>query len=117
VIACCGRTEEELAVADEGTRWLLSFYGSTPSYRPVLDVEVWGDLQSELHTLSKEGRWDEMARRIEPAMLGALAARGTPEEVAADIKGRFGDRVDRICVYTPYAIGEACFGGLVDALR
>jgi probable F420-dependent oxidoreductase len=116
VIACCGRTEEELAVADEGARWLLSFYGSTPSYRPVLDVEGWGDLQSELNTLSKEGRWDEMPRRIEPAMLGALAARGTPDEVAADIKGRFGDRVHRICVYTPYAIDEACFGELIDAL-
>jgi probable F420-dependent oxidoreductase len=117
VIACCGRTEEELALADQGTRRLLSFYGSTPSYRPVLDVEGWGELQSELNTLSKQGGWDEMPRRIEPAMLDALSARGTPTEVAADIKARFGDRVDRICVYTPYAIDEACFGELVDALR
>jgi probable F420-dependent oxidoreductase len=117
VIACCGRTEEELAVADAGTRWLLSFYGSTPSYRPVLEVEGWGDLQSELNTLSKQGRWDEMPPRIEPAMLSRLAACGTPAEVAADIRARFGDRVDQICVYTPYAIDEACFGDLVDALR
>jgi len=117
IIVCCGRTEEELAVADAGTRWLLSFYGSTPSYRPVLDVEGWGDLQSELNALSKEGRWDEMPRRIEPEMLTALAARGTPEEVAADIQSRFGDRVREICIYTPYAIDEACFGELVDALR
>jgi probable F420-dependent oxidoreductase len=35
VIACVGRTEEELAVAEAGTRFLLSFYASTPSYRPV----------------------------------------------------------------------------------
>ena len=34
----------------QGTRWLLSFYGSTPSYRPVLDVEGWGDLQTELNS-------------------------------------------------------------------
>jgi probable F420-dependent oxidoreductase len=117
VIACCGRTEEERAVAEEGTRRLLSFYASTPSYRPVLDVEGWGDLQPELRALSKEGRWDEMPRRIEPAMLGALAACGTPAEVAADITARFGHRVDQICVYTPYAIDEACVGELVDALR
>jgi hypothetical protein len=70
-----------------------------------------------LRTLSKEGRWDEMPRRIEPAMLSALSARGTPEEVADDIKRRFGDRVDRICVYTPYAIDDACFGELVNALK
>jgi probable F420-dependent oxidoreductase len=117
VIVCCGRTEEELAAADEATRWLLSFYASTPSYRPVLDIEGWGDLQTELHALSKQGRWDEMPGRIEPTMLASLAARGTPEEVAADIQERFGRRVDQICVYTPYAIEESCFGELVDALR
>src|SRR5580658_2216442 len=86
VIACVGRTEEELAVAEQGTRFLLSFYGSTPSYRPVLDVEGWGDLQTELNAMSKQGRWDEMPQRIEPHMLTQLAAWGTPAQVAADIK-------------------------------
>ena len=117
VIACCGRSDQELARADEGVRWLLSFYASTPSYRPVLDVEGWGDLQPELNALSKAGRWDEMPSRIEPAMLSSLAARGTPEEVARDISARFGERVRQICVYTPYAIDEACLGELLDALR
>ncbi len=117
VIACCGRTEEELAAADEATRWLLSFYASTPSYRPVLDIEGWGDLQTELHALSKEGRWAEMPRRIEPAMLAKLAACGSPEEVAADIRARFGRRVYQICVYTPYPIDESCLAELIDALR
>jgi probable F420-dependent oxidoreductase len=117
VIACVGRTEEELAVAEQGTRFLLSFYGSTPSYRPVLDVEGWGDLQTELNALSKQGRWDEMPPRIEPEMLSQLAACGTPAEVAADIKARFGRRVDQVCVYTPYAIDPGCFGELIDALR
>ena len=116
VIVCCGRTEEELAQADEASRWLLSFYASTPSYRPVLDVEGFGDLQTELHALSKQGRWDEMPARIEPSLLSLLAARGTPEEVAADIRGRFGDRVDRICVYTPAPMDETCLAQLVAAL-
>jgi probable F420-dependent oxidoreductase len=117
VIVCCGRTEQELAAADEATRWLLSFYASTPAYRPVLDLEGWGDLQSELHALSREGRWDEMPRRIEPAMLATLAARGTPEEVATDIAARFGDRVRRVGFYTPYAIDDERLGALIDALR
>ena len=39
-----------------GVRGLLAFYGSTPAYRPVLDVEGWGDLQPELNALSKTGR-------------------------------------------------------------
>ena len=36
-------------------RGLLAFYGSTPAYRPVLEVEGWGDLQPELNALSKRG--------------------------------------------------------------
>ena len=42
----------------DATRRLLSFYGSTPAYRPVLDVHGWGDLQPELNALSKHGRAD-----------------------------------------------------------
>ncbi len=42
------------------TRRLLAFYGSTPAYRPVLDIHGWGDLQPELNALSKQGRWEEM---------------------------------------------------------
>ncbi len=54
-ILAMGRTDEELAAASEGVRCLLAFYGSTPAYRPVLDVEGWGDLQPELNALSKRG--------------------------------------------------------------
>ena len=50
-----GRTPEQLAAATLGVRGLLAFYGSTPAYRPVLDVEGWGDLQPELNALSKTG--------------------------------------------------------------
>ena len=73
--------------ARDGTRrpgrWLLSFYASTPAYRPVLEVEGWEDLQPELNALSKSGRWDEMPARIDDAMLATLAAVGSPAEVAA----------------------------------
>jgi len=41
-IVAVGRDAEELAAARNGVRWLLAFYGSTPAYRPVLDVEGWG---------------------------------------------------------------------------
>lgn len=117
VIVCCARSEQELAAADEATRWLLSFYASTPSYRPVLEVEGWGDLQSELQSLAREDRWDEMPRRIEPEMLSTLAVRGTPEEVAQEIAGRFGPRVRQVGFYSASAIDEETLGRLVDALR
>ena len=116
VIVCCGRTEEELEEARIGTRWLLAFYGSTPAYRPVLESEGWGALQGELNALSKEGRWDEMPGLIDDAMLRALAAVGSPKDVASDIARRFGDHVDRVGFYTPYRISEETLGELADAM-
>ena len=53
-----GETDEEVEIASRGVRGLLSFYGSTPSYRPVLEVEGWGDVQPELNAMSKRGEWD-----------------------------------------------------------
>jgi probable F420-dependent oxidoreductase len=106
VIVCCGRTEEEMEAAREAGRWLLSFYGSTPAYRPVLASEGWEGLQPELNMLSKSGRWDEMPGLIDDSMLRALAAVGSPKDVALDIAERFAGRVDRVAFYTPSLISE-----------
>ena len=70
------------------TRRLLAFYGSTPAYRPVLDIHGWGDLQPELNALSKQGRWEEMGALIDDDVLHTIAACGTAAEVAAHIRDR-----------------------------
>jgi probable F420-dependent oxidoreductase len=116
VIVCCGRTEEEMETARVAGRWLLSFYASTPAYRPVLESEGWGDLQPELNELSKSGRWEEMPGLIDDGMLAALAAVGSPKEVALDIADRFGGQVDRVGFYTPYLISEETLGQIVAEL-
>jgi probable F420-dependent oxidoreductase len=117
VIVCCGRDEAELETACVAGRWLLSFYASTPAYRPVLEVEGWGDLQPELNALSKSGRWDEMPARIDDSMLATLAAVGSPAEVAADIVDRFGGLADRVGFTTPYLVAEDTLGELVGELH
>jgi len=116
VIVCCGRTEEEMEAARVASRWLLSFYASTPAYRPVLESEGWGELQPELNELSKSGRWEEMPGLIDDRMLAALAAVGSPKEVALDIADRFGGQVDRVGFYTPYPISEETLGQIVAEL-
>ncbi len=116
VIVCCGRTEEEIESARVAGRWLLSFYASTPAYRPVLESEGWGDLQPELNELSKSGRWEEMPGLIDDVMLATLAAMGSPKEVALDIADRFGGKVDRVGFYTPYVISEETLGEIVAEL-
>ena len=116
VIVCCGRTEEEIESARVAGRWLLSFYASTPAYRPVLESEGWEDLQPELNELSKSGRWEEMPGLIDDVMLATLAAVGSPKEVALDIADRFGGNVDRVGFYTPYVISEETLGEIVAEL-
>ena len=116
VIVCCGRTEEEIVSARVAGRWLLSFYASTPAYRPVLESEGWEDLQPELNELSKSGRWEEMPGLIDDVMLATLAAVGSPKEVALAIADRFGGNVDRVGFYTPYVISEETLGEIVAEL-
>ncbi|MDX6742266.1 TIGR03617 family F420-dependent LLM class oxidoreductase [Actinocorallia sp. A-T 12471] len=100
VIVGVGRDERELEAA-KAIRYLLSFYGSTPSYKAVLDVEGMGDLQPELNALSKQGRWAEMPGLIDDAAMNTLAVHGTPAECAAEIVARYGD-CDRVCAYFPH---------------
>ncbi len=116
VIVCCGQNEEELEIARSAGRWLLSFYASTPAYRPVLEAEGWGALQPELNSLSKSGRWVEMPGLIDDDMLATLAAVGSPSDVSLDIARRFGGHVDRVGFYTPYLISEATLAEVVTAM-
>ena len=55
-----GENDEAIEQADAAVRQQIAFYGSTPAYRPVLDLHGWGDLQDELNVLSKQGEWVEM---------------------------------------------------------
>ena len=101
VIVAMGRTSGELAAATRGARGLLAFYGSTPAYRPVLEVEGWADVQLELNALSKTGHVAAMVDLVDDTMARTLAVVGTPEECATEILRRFGDVADRVCAYFP----------------
>jgi probable F420-dependent oxidoreductase len=97
-----GNDETELAAASSGTRQQIAFYGSTPAYRGVLDLHGWGDLQDELNSLSKQGRWAEMGDLVTDDVLDAFAVVGEPEAIAPELHRRFGDIVQRISFYAPY---------------
>ncbi len=117
-IVAMGRTDAELAAATTGARGLLAFYGSTPAYLPVLEVEGWAEVQPELHRLSKQGDWAAMLGLVTDEMVETLAVRGTPEECAAEIERRFGDLAERVCCYFPgYDAPLDQIGDLAAALR
>ena len=102
----------------EATRRLLAFYGSTPAYRPVLDIHGWGDLQPELHSLSKQGRWAEMGGLITDEVLGTIAACGTPKQIAEHIRQRAeaAGGSGTVCLYQPGPIAVDALAAVVDEL-
>jgi probable F420-dependent oxidoreductase len=117
-IVAMGRTPAEQEHALRGARMLLAFYGSTPAYRPVLEVEGWADLQPELNALSKTGHVEAMLDLVDEPMARTLAVVGTPEECAAEIRHRFGDVADRVCAYFPgYDAPLDQIGSFATALR
>ncbi|MGH8976579.1 MAG: LLM class F420-dependent oxidoreductase [Acidimicrobiia bacterium] len=112
-----GRDEEELARASKGTRQQIAFYGSTPAYRGVLELHGWGDLQTELNTLSKRGEWVQMGELIDDEILGTFAVVAEPEGVGAELKRRYGGVVDRCSFYAPYESDPERWGAVIDDLK
>lgn len=100
-----GRTEEEMAVATRGVRDQIAFYGSTPSYAPVLQLHGWDDLATELNRLSRTDdpeRWRKMGDLVDDEVLHAFAVVAEPDRLGPAIQERFGDVVDRFTFYAPY---------------
>ena len=100
-----GATEEDVAAAARAVKAQIAFYGSTPAYRPVLDLHGWGDLHPELNALSKRGEWVAMGELIDDEILEAFAVVCPLDEVPARVLARFGGVVDRFSFYTPYELG------------
>ena len=103
-----------MAAAAKGVREQIAFYGSTPAYRPVLELHGWGDLQPELNTLSKRGEWVQMGELIDDDVLNAFAvvcpARpgGRPRCGAASRT-----LVDRFSFYAPYKVDPEMWKGVL----
>ncbi|MGY9073876.1 MAG: LLM class F420-dependent oxidoreductase [Acidimicrobiales bacterium] len=112
-----GATEEAMAASAATTRKQIAFYGSTPAYRTVLDHHGWGDMQTELNTLSKQGEWDTMTTLIDDDVLEAFAVVGEPSTVAASLRSRYGSTVDRLSFNTLGEPDSDLFGPIVADLK
>ena len=92
-----GPDEETVMKNREWVRYRVSFYASTPAYRPVMELHGWEDLADKLLRMTKTGQWKKMSAEV-------------PDEV-----------LDEFCIYTTYdklpeAI-EARFGGVSDTVE
>jgi probable F420-dependent oxidoreductase len=98
-----GNNASEMQQAAAGTRQQIAFYGSTPAYSGVLEIHGWHDLQPQLNALSKQGKWVEMGDLITDEILNTFAVVGEPEHIAPELTKRYGDIIQRLSFYAPYA--------------
>lgn len=111
-----GRDETELMQNSVPTRKQIAFYASTPAYRRVLELHGWGDLQTELHRLSREGEWDAMGSLIDDTMLAEFAVVAPLDDVVRTIRDRCDGLIDRVLVGFPPSLDEAAVTALVSEL-
>jgi probable F420-dependent oxidoreductase len=90
----------------EFIRSQISFYASTPTYRPVMAHHGWGEVADQLRDLSRRGEWGEMPKLISEEMLGIFATVASQGELAAALKERYNGIADRMTLYLPYLPGD-----------
>jgi probable F420-dependent oxidoreductase len=108
-------------VADQAAlaavRGQLAFYGSTPAYRPVLELGGWGGIGDALSAAARRGDWARLADLVPDEMLHAFAGVGTPADVAGWMRRTFGGVADVLSFSTPYRARPELLTDLLAALR
>ncbi len=101
VFAATNESEREFC------RQQVSFYASTPSYRPVLELHGWLEVGEKLSALAARGQWDEMPALITDNILAEFCTEASnPHELAAALKDRYKELADRLTLYIPFSPGD-----------
>lgn len=95
-----GDSDEEVSRSAEWVRYRIAFYGSTPSYWPVLEHHHLGDLGRKLNRMTKEGAWDQIAKEISDDVLHLFAVIGKHDSLAQLIEERFSGCLDMVYAST-----------------
>ena len=102
VTAFVATSPEEMNFA----RAQLSFYASTPSYRPVMDLHGWAGVAEKLSAHAARGEWTEMPMLITDEMLNEFCLVTEESKVAHDLKERYEGVADRLTLYAPFVPKE-----------
>jgi probable F420-dependent oxidoreductase len=102
VTAFVATNSEEMNFA----RAQISFYASTPSYRPVMNLHGWGDVAEKLSAHAARGEWMEMPMLITDEMLAEFCLLTEEDTLADELKKRYDGIADRLTLYTAFVPGE-----------
>ncbi|ADP83167.1 TIGR03617 family F420-dependent LLM class oxidoreductase [Pseudofrankia inefficax] len=110
-------TDQEITEAVGRMRAQISFYGSTPAYRAVLELHGWGDLGTELTALSKQNRWTEMAALVDDEVVETFGIVAAPDDLPARVAQRYGDLATRLTLNPPASFTAEQTGAMIAAIQ
>ena len=102
ITAFIATTPEEMNFA----RAQISFYASTPSYRPVMDLHGWAGVAEKLSAHASKGEWMEMPMLITDEMLNEFAVVTEEDKLGDELRKRYDGIANRLTLYTPFVPGE-----------
>ena len=102
ITAFVATTAEEMDIA----RAQVSFYASTPSYRPVMDLHGWSAVAEKLSAHAARGEWAQMPMLVTDEMLNEFCLVTNEENLADELKKRYDGIADRLAIYTPFVPGQ-----------
>lgn len=92
---------DTLAKRVHTARQRLAFYCSTPAYAGAFSVFGLEDLCAEMAQMSKTGQWDALAEKVDDDLLHSCVVVAKHEDLAGEIKARYGELLQRIEVSIP----------------
>jgi probable F420-dependent oxidoreductase len=101
VFASSGDSQPEWDRSVEEVRRQISFYGSTPTYRPVLEHLGHGDVARRLSELARRGEWATMAKLVPDDLVSAIGVIDEPSALPKAIRARYDGILDRVSLYFP----------------
>lgn len=102
VTAFVATTPEEETFA----RAQISFYASTPSYKPVMALHGWGEVAEQLSALASRSQWGEMFGLITDEMLHTFCLVTNQASLPAELQKRYAGLADRLSLYIPFVPAE-----------
>jgi probable F420-dependent oxidoreductase len=101
-----GANADEMARMKAAVRQQISFYASTRTYAPVLELHGWGDACMRLNEKAAKGDWAGMANEITDDMLEAYAVTAPHADLAGELKKKYDGLLDRLALYTGFVPGQ-----------
>ena len=117
LIVGLGTTQDEIDQAKLSCASQISFYGSTPAYKGMLEVHGFENLHLELNRLSKQGEWTKMRDIIPDEVLQKFAIIDTPTKAAEELLSRYDAKIARVqpTIYTSQPELQSEFFNLIKS--